>query len=56
MTNITDQNPQIHLIQPVIQLLNQGDNKKAVDEIESLILEFPKSSLLFNLKGACYKA
>ena len=56
MTDIKDQNPQIHLIQPIIQFLNQGDINKAIDTAEGLLNEFPDSSLLFNIRGACYKA
>ena len=56
MTDIKDQNPQIHLIQPIIQFLNQGDINKAIDTAEGLLIEFPDSSLLFNIRGACYKA
>ena len=47
MTDIKDQNPQIHLIQPIIQFLNQGDINKAIDSAEGLLNEFPDSSLLF---------
>ena len=56
MTDIKDQNPQIHLIQPIIQLINQGDIHKAIDVVEGLLIEFSDSSLLFNIRGACYKA
>ena len=56
MTDIKDQNPQIHLIQPIIQLINQGDIHKAIDAVEGLLIEFSDSSLLFNIRGACYKA
>ena len=43
MTDIKDQNPQIHLIQPIIQLINQGDIHKAIDAVEGLLIEFSDS-------------
>jgi tetratricopeptide (TPR) repeat protein len=56
MTISKEQNPEINQIQPIIQLLNEGAPEKALESVESLIKEFPNSSLLFNIRGACCKA
>ena len=55
MTNIKEQNPETHQIQPVIKLLNQGEIEKAIKEVENLIIDFPNSAILFNIRGACFK-
>ena len=56
MTTNTQKNPEINQIQPIISLLNNGKTQEALSIVNNLTKDFPDSSLLFNISGACYKA
>jgi Tfp pilus assembly protein PilF len=56
MTTNTQKNPEINQIKPIISLLNIGKTQEALSIVNNLTKDFPNSSLLFNISGACYKA
>ena len=56
MTTNTQKNPEINQIQPIISLLNNGKTQEALSIVNNLTKDFPDSSLLCNISGACYKA
>ena len=41
-------------IDSIISLYSIGKLKKAIDEINILLNEFPANPMLLNIKGACY--
>ncbi len=43
-------------INAVIALYSNGQIKEALDSVESLIKNYPKEPLLYNISGVCYKA
>ena len=43
-------------VDSVIELFTNGKISQALDSIELLIKDYPKESLLFNIRGACYAA
>ena len=42
-------------IQSVVALHSNGQIQEALDRVETLIKDFPKEPLLYNISGACYK-
>jgi len=47
--------PSVH-IKSIFALYSNGQIKKALDTVEVLIKDYPNESLLFNIRGVCYKA
>ena len=43
-------------IKSIFALYSNGQIKKALDTVEVLIKDYPNESLLFNIRGVCYKA
>ena len=43
-------------IKSVFELYSNGQIKEALDTVEVLIKDYPNESLLFNIRGVCYKA
>ena len=43
-------------VQSIINIFNNGQIEKAIDEIDTLSVKFPSSPLLFNISGAFYKS
>jgi tetratricopeptide (TPR) repeat protein len=52
----TQRNPPKDQVQSIINIFNQGDLDKAIDEINALSKTYPSSPLLFNISGAFYKS
>ena len=48
--------PEHSQINSIVNSLNEGLFEKAINDLDDLILEFPNAAILFNLKGAAYKA
>ena len=51
----TEESPPRDKIQSIINIFNDGQIDKAIDEIDTLLYAFPSSPLLFNISGAFYK-
>jgi len=43
-------------VNSIIELYSNGSIKESIDEVEILISNYPNESLLFNIRGVCYKA
>lgn len=43
-------------IQSAVALYSSGQAKKALDIVESLIIDFPNEAIIYNLSGACFSA
>ena len=43
-------------IKAVITLYSNGQIQEALDSLETLIKDYPKEPLLYNISGVCYKA
>jgi tetratricopeptide (TPR) repeat protein len=60
LANFQKIKPQEHApkdqVQSIINIFNQGDIDKAIDEINALSKNYPSSPLLFNISGAFYKS
>ena len=52
----TEESPPRDKIQSIINIFNDGQIDKAIDEIDTLLYAFPSSPLLFNISGAFYKS
>ena len=39
-----------------VELYSSGQTHKALDLVKSLISDYPKEAILFNISGACYSA
>jgi Tfp pilus assembly protein PilF len=50
------QEPPRVIIQSIIDTFSNGQKKEAINEIESLIKDYPLAPLLFNVSGTFYKS